>query len=216
VTNFNIDLQFSNDSLSASQRQAFNDAANRWSQVITSDIPDINGIDDLRIDVNVSNIDGVGNTLGSAGPTQGRADSLLPFQGEMTFDSSDLADIESRGNLDDLILHEMGHVLGIGTIWQQKGLLTGAGTEDPRFTGQTATAEYNQIFGKNETSIPVENTGGAGTRDAHWRESVFENELMTGFLNVGINNPLSRITIGSLADLGYQVDFNVAESFAPT
>src|SRR5258708_39129929 len=43
---------------------------------------------------------------------------------------------------------------------------------------------------------------------SHFRESVFGNEVMTGYLNNGAN-PLSRVTIASLADLGYQV--NMAE-----
>ena len=34
--------------------------------------------------------------------------------------------------------------------------------------------------------------------------SVFGNELMTGFLNAG-RNPLSRLTIAALQDMGYEV-----------
>ena len=78
-----------------------------------------------------------------------------------------------------------------------------------------ATAEYNAIFHTSATSVPVENTGGSGTADAHWRESVFGNELMTGWLNSGITNPLSRITVASMADLGYQVNMNAADSYTP-
>ncbi|HSP12855.1 MAG TPA: hypothetical protein VLO29_10035, partial [Salegentibacter sp.] len=37
---------------------------------------------------------------------------------------------------------------------------------------------------------------------SHWRESVLDNELLTGFINLG-ENPLSRITAGSMRDLGY-------------
>ncbi|MCA9151720.1 MAG: hypothetical protein KDA92_20595, partial [Planctomycetales bacterium] len=114
----------------------------------------------------------------------------------------------------NVILHEMGHVIGIGTIWSYKGVLTGAGTSDPRYTGANAVAEYNSIFGLSASSIPVENTGGSGTRDAHWRETVFNNELMTGFLNSG-TNPLSRITVAMLADLGYTVDSAAADSYTP-
>jgi hypothetical protein len=61
--------------------------------------------------------------------------------------------------------------------------------------------------------VPVENLGGPGTRDAHWRETTFGNELMTGFLNPG-SNPVSRLTIASLADLGYQVGFATAEPYS--
>ena len=54
--------------------------------------------------------------------------------------------------------------------------------------------------------------GGPGTRDGHWRETVFHNELMSGFISEP-GNPLSRITAASLADLGYQVDLDAAEPF---
>ena len=61
-------------------------------------------------------------------------------------------------------------------------------------------------------AVPVANTGGAGTRDSHWRESVFGNELMTGFLNAS-SNPLSRLTVAAMEDMGYQVNYNVADAF---
>ena len=53
-----------------------------------------------------------------------------------------------------------------------------------------------------EFELPIENIGGPGTAGGHWRESLLRNELMTGFLNLG-ENPLSRITAGSMRDLGY-------------
>ena len=58
--------------------------------------------------------------------------------------------------------------------------------------------------------VPVANTGGAGTREGHWRETTFGNELMTGFLDGGIN-PLSRVTVGALEDMGYQVNYQAAD-----
>ncbi len=81
----------------------------------------------------------------------------------MEFDTADLADMEADGSLYSVILHEMGHVLGIGTIWEDAGLLVGAGTNNPRFTGAQAVAAYNAIFGTNATGVPVEQNGGAGT-----------------------------------------------------
>jgi hypothetical protein len=60
--------------------------------------------------------------------------------------------------------------------------------------------------------VPVENTGGPGTREGHWRETVFRNELMSGFI-AQPGNPLSRLTVASLADLGYQTDLDAAEPY---
>ena len=65
-------------------------------------------------------------------------------------------------------------------------------------------------------NVPVENTGvvAGGTRDVHWRETTFRTELMTGFVSAaGTPNPLSRITIGSLTDIGYTVNLAVADSY---
>lgn len=212
---FDIAVRYSGD---PSLKGFFTDAASRWSQVIVGDIPDFKlfrrTIDDLAIFASVTSIDGAGGILGQAGPILFRSGSNLPALGIMQFDEADVADLVSEGQFDEVVLHEMGHVLGIGTIWEQLGLLSGGGGSDPRFTGANATAEYNNIFGTSASSVPVENTGGAGTRDGHWRESVFDNELMTGFLNQGQANPLSRVTVASLADLGYQVNLNAADPYS--
>jgi hypothetical protein len=106
----------------------------------------------------------------------------------------------------------MGHVLGIGTLWGEKGLLTNVGTPNPRFTGAHATAEYNAIFGANGTSVPVENTGAAASQGTHWRESIFGNELMSSQMGAA-GNPLSRVTVASLWDLGYTVKLNAADAY---
>ena len=76
--------------------------------------------------------------------------------------------------------------------------------------GEMATAEYNALTGCDE--IPIEQDGGSGSRCKHWAETCLNNELMTTELDTG-SNPLSRITIGGVADLGYIVDFTNAEVF---
>ena len=212
-----FDITLRTTGLTTSQVAVFRQAAARWSQAIVGDLPDAtyNGVavDDLLIDASATAIDGPGGVLGQAGPDVLRSGSALPIHGRMEFDSADLAQLESSGQLFSTVLHEMGHVLGIGTIWETRGLLTGAGTANPRFVGVQATAAYNQLFGRNETGVPVENGGGPGTADGHWRESVFHNEVMTGYLNPGVN-PLSRMTIASLGDLGYRVNLDAADAYS--
>jgi hypothetical protein len=58
----------------------------------------------------------------------------------------------------------------------------------------------------------VENTGEQGTPDGHWRESVMGNELMTGYI-AGTPNPLSLVTVESLADQGYSVSTAAADPY---
>lgn len=218
---FTIEVRFLGG-LTERQRSAFTTAADRWTRVIVGDLPAVSvdgeTVDDLLILAQGTAIDGPGRILGQAGPTHLRPDAagaaaMLPAKGAMSFDSADLATMEGDGTLDDVIAHEMGHVLGIGTLWSAKGLLRGAGSDDPEFVGRGAVAEYATLRGRQVRGIPVENSGGPGTRDGHWRESVFVDELMSGFI-AEPGNPLSRMTVASLADLGYQVDLGGAEEYA--
>lgn len=207
--------------LTTAQKNAFKGAADRWSKVIVGDLPDvvINGqvIDDILIEASGTAIDGRGNILGQAGPTHLRpasagAAAFIPAKGRMQFDTADLAAMQADGTLKDVITHEMGHVLGIGTIWVKKGLLAGTNGNNPTFTGTNAKKEYGILKGTGPTPVPVENNGGPGTRNSHWRDTVFKNELMTGFVNAS-PNPMSRVTVASLKDLGYVVDLTKSEPF---
>ncbi len=218
---FKIEVRFLGG-LNARQRSAFTRAADRWTRVIVGDLPSVRVdgevIDDVLILAQGAPIDGPGSILGQAGPTHlrpaaaGRA-AFLTVKGVMSFDTADLQKMQSEGTLNDVIAHEMGHVLGVGTLWARKGLLRRAGTSNPTFAGQGAMEEYRRLRNASRRrQVPVENTGGPGTRDGHWRETVFRNELMSGFIaNQG--NPLSRMTAASLGDLGYEVDLAAAEQY---
>ncbi len=219
-TEYDLEVNFIDDSLTPSQQAIFEDAAERWEEIIIGDVRNVfvlgfGPVDDIVIDASAPFIDGPGGNLGQAGPTVVRSDSFLPARGIMEFDSADVADLEEEGQLDEVILHEMGHVLGFGTIWRALDLLTGVGSADPRFVGAGATAEYNDIFGVSESGVPVEAEGGLGTALGHWDEEVLDNELMTGFINSGVANPLSRITAASMGDLGYEVNVDAADAYTP-
>ncbi|MBX7119258.1 MAG: Ig-like domain-containing protein [Gemmatimonadaceae bacterium] len=244
TSGFDISLRFATVP-TANQLQTFSDAAARWESIITADLVGVplnqaagtcnsatainETIDDVVIVVRLEPIDGAGAVLGSAGPcfvrsstTTPASQAFIPILGSMRFDTADLANLEAAGSFGAVILHEMGHVLGIGTIWSSKGLLqlpsptTGTGN-DTHFSGTAAIAAFNTVGGSTYTGgnkVPVENNqGGAGTRNSHWRESVLQNELMTGFLNSGSANPLSVLTIASLQDLGYTVNTAAADAF---
>lgn len=207
--------------LSQRQQDAFANAAMRWTQVIIGELPSVmvDGelVDDVLILAEGADIDGPGRILGQAGPTAIRPAAAgpaaaIPAKGRMIFDSADLAQLEESGTLDDVITHEMGHVLGVGTIWEQKGLLAGARTDNPVFVGLAARIEFGTLLGDEPTDVPVENRGGPGTADSHWREDLFRDELMSGFISAA-PNPLSRLTAASMQDLGYTVDLGAAEPY---
>jgi VCBS repeat protein/leishmanolysin len=208
-TTFDIVIHYSGN---PTYQSLFDAAAVRWEQIITADIPDFAGVDDLEIDARVISIDGSGGILGQAGWDFRRPTSMggLPYQGGMDFDSADVGSLFANGTFDEVILHEMGHILGIGTLWSEFGLKSGF-----NYTGQHALDEYRTLTGDpSKTFVPLENTGGSGTAGAHWSEAVFNNELMTGFIEAsGVSMPLSRLTIASLWDLGYTVNLGAADPY---
>src|SRR5215470_11448915 len=141
---FSIEVRFMGG-LNAAQQAAFSNAANRWARVIIGDFPSVNVdgevISALTIEASGKNIDGEGSVLGQSSPTH-LLPNGLPAKGFMEFDTADLAEMENDGTLGSVILHEMGHVLGIGSIWAEKHDLVGSKTANPRFVGRQADAEW--------------------------------------------------------------------------
>ena len=232
---YQIQLEFETP-VTDSQRAAFTGAAARIEQIVTTGLSTVTfdtircsgpctcgseggtqypvpaSVKDLLIFVEVKHIDGGGGILGSSGPCYTRSSNGLPVVGIMTFDQADLATLETNGLLKNVVLHEMLHVLGFGTIWTDKSLLTGTSGGDPGFTGAGAIAAFHDLNGGTTATVPVEATGGSGTALSHWRESVFKNELMTGWIS-GSTQPLSATSVGSLSDLGYAVNLSRADAF---
>ncbi|WP_420130540.1 leishmanolysin-related zinc metalloendopeptidase [Longimicrobium sp.] len=231
-----ITLCFSS-TFTPSQRTVFESAVARWQGLVTGDLPGVPinqpvgfcgsampalnmTVDDLVIFAAIQPLDGPGGVLGSAGPCWLRDSGHLPVVGLMRFDTDDVAGLETSGRLGNVILHEMGHVLGIGTIWPDLNLVqnptpAGGPPLDSWFSGAGGIAGFNAIGGATYTGgqkVPVENTGSAARMNTHWRESVLVNELMTPSLNPGIN-PLSVLSVRSLADLGYTVNQAGADPF---
>ncbi|MGH9419431.1 MAG: leishmanolysin-related zinc metalloendopeptidase [Thermoanaerobaculia bacterium] len=235
TTSYSVDLRFLGPPMPDSAAAAFEAAAARISGSIIGDVVDIvtttpidlgqcgvtgvtlpaDTIDDVIIYASVAPIDGPGKVLASSGPCFVRTPgNPLPVIGVMMFDSADINGLISSHTLRDVIQHEMLHVVGFGTIWTDENLLADTGTVTEHFSGPAALAACHTVGGTSicATSVPVENTGGPGTAGGHWRESVFGNELMTGFINTP-PNPYSVVTVQSLADLGYQVNPAAADAY---
>ena len=209
---------------------AYAQAAARWERVIRADLPDarvqmaantcFDGqpaldevVDDLLMLAVVDEIDGPGGVLAQAGPCAVRADTRLPAVALVRLDRADVDQAALDGWLDDVVLHELGHGLGIGTLWLRMGLVRAEQFADPRFTGIAAAAAYAHLRGGAPGEVPLDDTQLPGTFIVHWRESVFGSELMTGFVDPG-GNPLSLLTAASLRDLGYIVDTSAADPFS--
>lgn len=240
---FHITIRYIGTPPGADVQAAFSNAVTRIQQEIADSLPSqpLVGVDanaclpgagtlnetvhDLLIFVSVNSdppFDGPGGLLGFAGPCGQRdASPYLPFVGAMEFDAADVPTYVTNGLFSDIVLHEMHHVLGFGTIWSPlsdvlsiPNMTQGYGTSNPVFLGAQARAQYVALGGTAPVGVPLENTGTVddGTNFSHWRETTFKSELMTGFYNFG-PNPLSKITIASLGDLGYTVDLSAADIY---
>lgn len=137
--------------------------------------------------------------------------------------------------IDELIAHEIGHVLGFGTKWTslqngQRAYSNGTG----RYVGHFGLAAYRDEFDQPDAQfVPVELGGSAGSANSHWdqffrsaegpagsdpfeldpRLGIVDEhgrdlglELMTGAIDPDWGEPfLSRTTVQSLRDLGFTV-----------
>lgn len=221
---YNIEIQFVG-AWSDELKAVFEACADYLTSLIGEDIPDAvdgNGTiyDDLVITADLDAIDGVGGVLGQAGPTGIRSDTGLTAVGVMTFDEDDAQAYFESGQFDDIVLHEMMHVMGFGTLWDYKNLVSTEiddnGTKKP--TDDTITSVYNgdaansAYFGylPEDDFLFVETDGGSGTAGGHWDEETYKDELMTGYIGhfaedgtYDATNYLSDWSVAALSDLGY-------------
>ena len=213
--------------------EAFEAAATRWMKVIVGDVQDLDAnlvddwfggefessysgaVDDLVIGYDIpTTIDGPGGQLGGAGPVFVRRDRqgrpLSTISGIMFFDGADL-DTMPLEDVKAIIQHEMGHVLGlVGTTNERCNF--SCNSDNPNVQAEyscpLAGSEYQAIA---TGDLELENRGGMGTACGHWEEDNFRtresSEVMTGFFEADLFQPLSSVTIAGLQDIGYTVDF---------
>lgn len=245
TTSYNIVIRYYGTHPSDAQKVLFTNAANRIRGVVLNelqnvlaqgpggadlDISDCLGqpagttrinetIDDLVIYATVISTGG-SQTIASAGPCYYRnagTDTMQTVIGVMRFSPTFLTQL-SPERLQDVITHEMLHVVGVGAWWLGNNcancnnpgwnLVADTGSIAPRFTGATARAEC-QAAGGTVTcanSVPVENDTTRGTGDVHWERDNFPCELMIGFICANQAMPFSRITVGSLKDIRLNVN----------
>jgi len=204
---YDIWIEFKGDGWTTGLQDAFTQAADYFTMVITDDIGGggrFRGktIDDLYVTAELTSIDGTGGILGQAGPTAVWTATELTAAGQMQFDVADAQYYFDQGLWNDIVTHELMHVLGFGSLWNYGANPLVSGNE---YTGAFGLEAYQNVFDPTATFIPVEDGGGSGTAGSHWDEQALTNELMTGYINN--DNYLSQFSVVSLADLGYQVQY---------
>ena len=119
------------------------------------EIPSGERIDDLRI--YVTSFDDIPGAVGWGAPDLLREATYLPVLGCMGFDLE-------RANLLITGLHEMGHVLGFGTVWDELGFYQNPPDGDRHFNGPLAIAAFDDAGGWDYKGkkVPLNDS-------AHWR-----------------------------------------------
>ena len=138
-----------------------------------------------------------------------------------------------------VLLHEIGHILGIGTFWNMTGSPVTSyddnGETKYYYTGENALREYKSYLptiSHTIVGLPIEDNGGSGTQNVHPEEGEegtassnnryinnffhpgLDNELMSGWMeSYPHSTPLSRISLGFLEDMGFNVDYNQVDNY---
>lgn len=202
-TSFTIELVYPSD-LPDSLIHSVHKAKERLEAVITADLPDIEHIDDLLIHVTV--VDSIeGGFVGWGEPTAIRPISGLPYEGEIHITASFI----DNALLDKLVLHELVHVMGFGTVSAWKTYRKFNFWHGWYYTGRQALdvlEQLNPSFGSLRGFL-LSSDGG------HWRRTGLGDELMIDGWWYPYRAPLTAITLASLEDIGYQIDYTQAETY---
>ena len=218
--------------------QVFREAEQFWdsrvlgySNNIARDIqPNLNG----RLTIVVTEDDGVlgdigaiaaARTLTTATSVLGGRNRAVATSSEILFSPDTVGDF-TTAEFRDIVIHEMGHALGFGTLWTQNDLLELVPRRNgiPQFRGINARRTFADEAGFNVPQVayvPIELEGGIGTALGHWDDDNFffnsvnrDNrvELLTGFFIDNTERFVSETTFASLVDIGYVVSgFNEDE-----
>jgi hypothetical protein len=219
------------------RRLWFEGAAQRWSYVVLgwpahpggSPVSLNNGapLRYLQVSVEIGKlpkdvvgfVDTAKNKLLRLGSNMGRA-AGLPYQGTIRINGALLENAATEpGRFKDCVVHELGHILGAGTVFHEKGLVQKSG-RSYFFKGAAAMRAYAKLLGRKSGAekVPLVREPGGSSPAYHWNEKKLRLEIMSERLDKETAttrafefNAISAVTVGALKDIGYEVDMQNAE-----
>ena len=191
-TEWKIDLSVQSKLPTIDGMLAYQYAIQHWQDIIVGDLESVSTagladdgcaagypeiIDDVHICGRDALMDGVGGVLGSASIMYTRNTDGTVISGNMEFDVDDVQAMINDGTYQTVIIHEMGHILGLGSLWQQNNLVVSDGNGGFVYTGAHAINVWQNEWQCTTDFPPVEADGGSGTAGAHWEEDCMVNEV---------------------------------------
>lgn len=157
----------------------------------------------------------------------GPGGALLPTRGTIQIDLQDIdALLGDRASFKDTVVHEIGHVLGLGTLFARAGLVRTDGKRRDWYIGTQGCRAYAELLrpgSQQGVEIPLQAEPGGTTRAHHFDEAALPQEIMSTALDqphtgrgglastaMGLINVVSTVSAGALKDLGYVVDMSRA------
>ena len=203
------------------EQQPYIKAAKRWLEILKG-VKNTN-IHTIEITIKVNNFN---QGLGAAGVEKSTTinEQIFPVKGELiisnrTYTQSFLNDpkkgqIEFEAN----ILHEMGHIFGIGTLWEKYIINnTNLGGNIFQKNNSEAVKRYQQLYNTTIAYVPVSDDKG------HLYDYINQEDKqrqITGVLPLtkelmANGQKLGGVTLGILDDLGWQIDYTKADIYTP-
>ncbi|MCL9773201.1 hypothetical protein [Vibrio methylphosphonaticus] len=196
--------------------EAYQRAGLRWLEVLSA----VDGIDKHRIDIDVYVIP-LADANGMAGPEE-EIDvdwRLIPVKGSIFIGSHTYATHFDAVEFEANLLHEMGHVFGVGAYSEDYTRSDGQLGNVFEVKGSQAVKMYNQTFDVDYRVLPMSDDGGH-LYDPHWggdKKRYDKNgrpvPAMTQELMAN-GNKIGPVTMGLLDDLGYQVNYDQGDRYS--
>ncbi len=231
---FDITVEFTSDDIPDGYIQAFEDAVERWEDIIVGDldyafVEGYGFVDDILIEVAVQDIEltfeGVEQTIFAISSVLDQRSGLsgtdaLPTYSRIVINAEEVG---SALNLDELVANTIGRALGFGALWEEFGivrLIDGL----PTYTGPNGLREMDELSDDLNGTNALEDGANGALAVEYWSEEVFDEELMTPRVEIRRpdagpapfgqpDNPISALTIAAMQDLGYEVDYDEADFF---